>query len=69
MITLEEFRNTRKVLDCAFGERNVYAIHWEADETPDGTWSTGVGEFGALEEAEEALYQMYCDEDSLLEGY
>lgn len=66
MMKLEEFRNTRKEENhCA---SFIYAGDWLIWQF-DGEFSTGPDIYPTLEKAEEALYQMYCDEDSLLEGY
>lgn len=67
MITLEEFRKTKKEAKNARNDF-VYTGGWFI-WVFKGEFSTGPDIYPTLEEAEEALYQMYCDEDSLLEGY
>lgn len=67
MMTLKEFRKT-KHQPKDYAADYCYAGCWMIWEF-EGEFSTGPDIYPTLEEAEEALYQMYCDEDSLLEGY
>lgn len=71
--TLAQFRSTRKLVakdDCDLW---TYGIHndWHIVESFDEPTKYSVcgEEFDTLEEAEEALYRMYCDEESLYEDY
>lgn len=73
MITLKQFRESRKLKDIHTGE--MYAYHGgffaniDYSSKGDEVYSV-LGEiFNTLEEAEERLYSMYCDEDRLTEGY
>ena len=72
-LSLKQFRESRKIKDIHTGE--MYAYHGgffaNVDYDKDGNEVYVVvgEEFKAIEEAEVALYQMYCDEDRLTEGY
>ena len=73
MLTIEQFRKTRKLVakdDCDIW---TYGVHhdWRICESFDSPTKYSVcgEEFDSLEKAEESLYQMYCDEEMLLEDY
>ncbi|WAQ79791.1 hypothetical protein SB2_0060 [Salmonella phage SB2] len=71
--TIEQFRSTRKLVAKDNCDLWTYGVHhdWYIVESFDEhtTYSVCGEEFDTLEEAEEALYRMYCDEESLYEDY
>lgn len=76
MYTFNQFKQTRKLKIVKDKDTWCYGAHhtWQITETyPEdiaGSVFTICGEeFATLDEAEHALYNMYCDEEMLTEGY
>lgn len=73
MLTFNQFKNTRKLKDIHSGE--MYAYHGgffaniDYDQLGEEIYIVLGEVFTSLESAELTLYQMYCDEDRLSEGY
>lgn len=76
MQTFNQFQHTRRLKVVRDKDTWCYGVHgtWQITETyPEdvaGSVFTICGEeFTTLEAAEHALYNMYCDEEMLTEGY
>jgi hypothetical protein len=76
MQTFEQFKATRKLKAgddsdfWCYGFRGTWQIEEQYPDEDDASRFVICGEeFKTLEEAEHALYNMYCDEEMLTAGY
>lgn len=67
-LSLKQFRESRKITDSGYVYHGGFHIE-EGFDVDEDVYIICLETFTDFDKAEEQLYQMYCDEDRLSEGY